>query len=166
MRIRGSVGRQSIEEATSPDNQTFTFPTVLFHCIQMWEAAFQSPTYKALYWTLLRHDPDCFTETASLRRSFAWWRLAAWFCPQVDLWAVKDGQINTLSIPDRIRLSETRLHLHTTQIQRTSLCAFPALLGGVWRGRVGGDTTVPSPSWQHKGSQWDSRWCYLVFNIF
>lgn len=113
MGIHGSVGRRSLEETTSPDNQTFTFPTVLFYCIQMWEAAFQFPTYKALYWTLLRHDPHCFTEAASLRRSFAWWCLTAWLCPQVDLWAVKDGQINTLSIPDRIRGSETCLYLHT-----------------------------------------------------
>lgn len=164
MRIHGSVGRRSREETTSPDNQTFTFPTGLFHCIQMWEAAFQCPTYKALYWTLLRHDPDRFTETASLRRSFAWWRLAAWLCPQVDLWAVKDRQINTLSISDRIRGLETCLHLHSALIR--GYCAFPALLSGVWRGRVGGDTILPSPSWQqHKGWPWDSRWCYLAFNI-
>lgn len=165
MGIHGSVGRRSPEETTSPDNQTFTFPTVLFYCIQMWEAAFQFPTYKALYWTLLRHDPHCFTEAASLRRSFAWWRLAAWLCPQVDLWAVKDGQINTLSIPDRIRGSETCLHLHTAPIQGTSLC-LPSPSGwGAGRAHVGGDTMLPSSSWQHKGSPGDSRWCYLAFNI-
>lgn len=113
------MGRRGIGETTSPDNQTFTFPTVLFYCIKMWEAACQAPTYKALYWTLLRHDPGCFTQTANLRRSFAWWRLTAQLCPQVDLWAEKDGQIHTLSIPDRIRRSEICQHLYTTLMEHT-----------------------------------------------
>ena len=159
----GSVGRRGIGETTSPDNQKCIFPTVLFLCVKTWDTTFQSATYKALYWTLLRHCPGCFTPTANLRRHFAWWHLAAQLCPQVDLWAVKHGQINTLSIPDRIRRSETRQHSHTSLMPCTiSVSPQPSGVGfregsRRWHPR-------PSPSWQYKGSWGDFR-CYLAFKV-
>lgn len=84
----------------------------------MWEAAVQSPTYKALHWTWLRRDPSCFTPTVNsegVSLDAVWWLDCA---PHTDLWAVKDGQINKPCIPDRIR----SLHLHDALPSTPSLC--------------------------------------------
>lgn len=95
------------------------FCSIVSKCEKLLSSPPHTKLFIGLYWGMIL---TALTETAGLRRSFAWWRLAAWFCPQVDLWAVKDGQINTRSISDRIRESETCLHLHTARIQCTSLC--------------------------------------------
>jgi hypothetical protein len=158
VRVHGWVGRQGPGESTSLNSQTFTFATVLFYCVHMWEAALQPSIYKALYWPLLRHDPRCSAHTARFWRSWAWWCLAA--LPAVDLWAVKDSQINALSIPDRIR----GLHLHTILTSHTTFVSSQPSWVRFGEGKKV-TATYPSPTWQHKGSPCNSWWCYLVFNI-
>lgn len=79
--------------------------------------------------------PDALLKLPALKE-FAWWCLAAQICPQVDLWAVKDGQINTPSILDRTRGPETSWYLRSSRMQHTIFVSsrpFPVGFGeGKW----------------------------------
>lgn len=89
-----------------------TFPTVLFCWGQMWEAAPKPSSHKMSLWV--------FTEAWS--RQLPWscqpesnpprWHLAGWLSNGVDLWLMKDGQINIPGILDRIRFSMASVCLH------------------------------------------------------
>lgn len=47
---------------------------------------------------------------------------------QIDLWAVKDGQINVFCILDRIRVSGTCGHLHIPWLSTLALCFWLILI--------------------------------------
>lgn len=65
----------------------------------------------------------------------------------VDLWAVKDGQINTLSIPDRIR----GLHLHTTLKCHTISVSSQPFRVGFGEGKWEVTPHTPLPAGNTKG---------------
>lgn len=142
-RIHGSVGRRGTGETTRLDNQTFTLPTVLLHCIQMWKAALQFSCKKlfiGLYWGMIPAAALWLPATEGV-----WLAGVKQLCPQGDLWSVKDSQINTLSIPDRIRGP----HLHASLTHHT-IFSQPCWVGFVEVIRRSWPHT-PLPSGQAKG---------------
>lgn len=68
-------------------------------------------TNNALYWSLLRHDRASMWRLPASKKSY-WMTSGSLALLQIDLWAVKDGQINIFCILDRIRISGTCIHLH------------------------------------------------------
>lgn len=68
-------------------------------------------TNNALYWSLLRHDQAPLLRLPASKPRY-WMTSGSLALLQIDLWAVKDGQINIFCILDRIRVSGTCSHLH------------------------------------------------------
>lgn len=97
-------------KTTSSANQSFTFPTVFLYCSKMWEAALR-PHEQCSLLVFTEAWSGIYAETASLKEVLVD-DIGSLALLQIDLWAVKDGQINIFCILDRIRISGTCSHLH------------------------------------------------------
>lgn len=101
------------------------FCSIVSKCEKLLSSPPHTKPFIGLYWCMV---PAALLKLPALKE-FAWWCLAAQLCPQVDLWAVKDGQINTPSIPDRTTGSETSWYLGTSLMQHTVCLPGPSRWG-------------------------------------
>lgn len=116
---------------TSSANQSFTFPTVFLYWAKC-EKLLSGHTNNALYWSLLRHDQASMLRLPASKKCYSM-TSGSLALLQIDLWAVKDGQINIFCILDRIRVSGTCSHLHialTYHIAIVLMGHFNRLRGG------------------------------------
>lgn len=108
----------------------------------MWEAALRFSRTKlfiGLYWGMI---PAAVLQLPATEG--AWLDGVRQLCPQGDLWSVKDSQINTLSIPDRIRGLHLHASLRTTQSFLSCWVGFVGVIRRRW-------PHSPLPSGQAKG---------------
>jgi len=86
------------------------FP-LFFSVVAKCEKLLSGRTNNALYWSLLRRDQASMLRPPASKKC-CWMTSGRLALIQIDLWAVKDGQINIFCILDRIRVSGPCSHLH------------------------------------------------------
>lgn len=122
------------------------FSSIVAKC----EKLLSGHTNNALYWSLLRHDQASMLRLPASKKCYCM-TSGSLVVLQIDLWAVKDGQINIFCILDRIRVSGTCSHLHIALTYHISIVFVAHFNRFLWRAFSLSILSLFSHNWQWHG---------------